>query len=516
MTALEPQTELKNLLTADFSAFADLIAVHAETQPDQIAIVDGEARWSWARLNDYAERISASLQSRGVGPGDKVALLGVNSAELTSVMIAALRTGAGLAMITGSATTPQITGMIEDSGASILFIDRAQGDALGARLPEVERVSLDDSSVGMALTEWMAAPGIKSDPVDIDPASTFNVIYSSGTTGVPKGIVHTHQMRWRQVSSFAELCNEATITMVSTPLYSNTTLACFLPTLAAGGRIILMRKFKTGEFLKLSQDEKVNLAMLVPVQYQRLLADPYFDSFDLSSYAFKFCTSAPFPAAVKADALKRWPGELIEFYGMTEGGCTFMLDCRAHPDKLHTVGRAAPGHEAKIIDEEGQELGPGEVGEVVGRSSTMMEGYLNRPGETDKMIWADPDGGVFYRHGDIGKLDADGFLTLVDRKKDMIISGGFNIYAIDLEATLLQDPRIEEAAVIGAPSEKWGETPVGFVVAAEDTDLQGVLDNTNAKLGKTQRLDRLIRIDTLPRNGIGKVLKRQLRERLPD
>jgi acyl-CoA synthetase (AMP-forming)/AMP-acid ligase II len=291
-------------------------------------------------------------------------------------------------------------------------------------------------------------------------------------------------------------------------------MASFLPTLGTGGKVVLMKKFDVVGFLELAERERATNTMLVPVQYRRIMAHPDFDRYDLSSFVMKYCTSAPFAAELKADILKRWPGGLVEIYGMTEGGCAFILEAHKYPDKLHTVGQPSPGHEARVIDEEGNELPPGSVGEIVGRSPAMMTGYNNRPDATDAMKWRDANGTLFYRHGDIGRIDEDGFLTLMDRAKDMIISGGFNIYPSDLEAVLAQHPDIVECAVIGAPSEDWGETPVGFVVLKDGGDADTVLAFANARVGKTQRLNRLIAVDELPRSPIGKVLKRELRDRL--
>jgi acyl-CoA synthetase (AMP-forming)/AMP-acid ligase II len=168
----------------------------------------------------------------------------------------------------------------------------------------------------------------------------------------------------------------------------------------------------------------------------------------------------------------------------------------------------------RVIDEDGQELPRGSVGEIVGRSPAMMTGYNNRPDATRAMHWHDAQGNLFYRHGDIGRFDEDGFLILMDRAKDMIISGGFNIYPSDLESVLGAHPAIVECAVVGAPSEEWGETPVGFIVLQGDADVATVLAETNAKLGKTQRISRLIATDELPRSTIGKILKRALRDHL--
>jgi acyl-CoA synthetase (AMP-forming)/AMP-acid ligase II len=232
----------------------------------------------------------------------------------------------------------------------------------------------------------------------------------------------------------------------------------------------------------------------------------------------KFCTSAPFAAALKADVLARWPGGLVEFYGMTEGGGSCALPAHLHPDKLHTVGQPMEGHDIRLIDDEGREVGPGETGEVVGRSGSMMLGYHGHPAKTHEAEWTSPAGDRFIRTGDVGRFDADGFLTLLDRKKDMVISGGFNIYPSDLEAALREHPAVADVAVVGVPSEQWGETPVGFVVRREG---QGVgeaelLQWFNQRIGKTQRLAALHFIAELPRSAIGKVLKRELRERHRD
>jgi acyl-CoA synthetase (AMP-forming)/AMP-acid ligase II len=216
---------------------------------------------------------------------------------------------------------------------------------------------------------------------------------------------------------------------------------------------------------------------------------------------------------MKRDVLARWPGGLVEFYGMTEGGGTCVLLAHEHPGKLHTVGQPAPGHEIRVIDDAGREVPRGEAGEVVGHSGAMMTGYHNRPAQTRAAEWFDEVGRRYIRTGDVGRFDADGFLVLVDRKKDMVISGGFNIYPGDLEAVAREHPAVAEVAVVGVPSERWGETPVAFVVARDAArfDAAEVLEWCNARLGKIQRLAAVERVESLPRSGIGKVLKRELR-----
>jgi long-chain acyl-CoA synthetase len=179
---------------------------------------------------------------------------------------------------------------------------------------------------------------------------------------------------------------------------------------------------------------------------------------------------------------------------------------------LHTVGQPAPGHDIRLIDEQGVEVAAGTTGEVVGNSPAMMIGYFGQPEKTADAEWFAPDGKRFIRTGDLGRFDADGFLTLLDRKKDMIISGGFNIYPSDLEAVLVQHPLVAEAAVVGVASERWGETPVGFVVLRGPIDHADLLQWINQRVGKMQRLAALDIVETLPRSAIGKVLKRELRD----
>ncbi|GAO40018.1 putative fatty acid--CoA ligase [Sphingomonas changbaiensis NBRC 104936] len=492
------------LLAAEFADHSDLFRAHAAEQPDKVAIADEEGRISWGELDALVDRIAARLQAEGVGRGGAVAIVGSNSIAYAAVFLAAVRTGAAAAPLTTSATPEALTAMLADSRAKHLFAD--PGIELAVP-PGVERISLHD------LDAWLPPESARPQPVTVAPEDPFNIIYSSGTTGTPKGIVQSHRMRWNYLARTAVYGPES-VALLSTPLYSNTTLVSFLPCLGAGGTAVLMKKFEARRFLELSERHRVTHTMLVPVQYRRIMALPDFESFDLSSYRAKFCTSAPFAAELKRDILDRWPGGLVEFYGMTEGGASCVLVAHEHPDKLHTVGQVAPNSEMKLIDEDGNEVAPGGVGEVVGRGPMMMNGYNGRPEATRAAEWFDAGGRRFIRHGDVGRFDEDGFLILMDRTKDMIISGGFNIFPSDLEAVLAADPGVIEAAVVGVPHPDWGETPVGFVVLRPGADRRDVLTAANGKLGRMQRLSALHVMDQLPRSPIGKVLKRELRDRI--
>ncbi len=485
--------------------FPAAIAAHAAARPDHMAVICGDQRIAWGDFAARAEAVAATLAKLGTAPGDAVAIIAASSVDYAVLWAAILRLRATVAPLAPSSTPTQIAAMVADSGARLVFVDAANRAEFGAVLGDRVLVDLD------TLDAWIDPSAVAPPLAPLDPQSAFNIIYSSGTTGTPKGIIQSAAMRSLHITGAKALgYDDTSVTLLSTPLYSNTTLVSFLPTLAWGGTAVLQPKFNSSEWLKLAERHAATHTMLVPVQYRRLLADPAFDDHKLS-FVMKFCTSAPFPGELKAEVLRRMPGGLVEFFGMTEGGVSFVFPAHLHPDKLHTVGRASEGHEVRIIDEDGNDVPPGTPGEIVGRSPATMNGYKNRPDLTAAAYWTAPDGTQYLRTGDIGRIDAEGFLTLMDRAKDMIISGGFNIYPSDIEAVLVAQPGVREAAVVGIASDRWGETPVAFVVAP-GADAAALRDAANAGLGKTQRLAALVLLDELPRSHIGKVLKRELRD----
>ncbi len=509
-------TSAEDLLTQPFSTMPALIRAHAMERPNHTAIIDGDRSVTFAELDALIDRAAAAMQRDGVQARGAIAICGPSSIEYVTAFIAALRAGAAACPLAPSSTADQLAMMVQDCGATLLFLDDSASSALDSASENVSapRIALE-GKLNRAFADWLTPIGTKPEPVTIDPEQPFNIIYSSGTTGAPKGIVQPHKMRWGHVNRAQGLgYGPDATTVVSTPLYSNTTLVSLIPALMRGGTVVLMRKFDARGFLELAQKHRSTHAMLVPVQYRRLMDLPEFDTFDLSSFQMKTCTSAPFPADLKADILKRWPGGLVEIYGMTEGGGSCLLAAHIYPDKLHTVGQPALNHDIRIIGEDGKELPRGETGEIVGRSMSIMTGYHNQPQKTSEAEWYSPEGERFIRTGDVGRYDEDGFIILGDRKKDMIITGGFNVYPSDLEAELAKHPAVAESAIVGIPSREWGETPAAFIVLRADRsetadELKAWL---NARVGKTQRLTYATLVDQLPRSSIGKVLKRQLRD----
>ncbi|MBU1337326.1 MAG: acyl--CoA ligase [Alphaproteobacteria bacterium] len=469
---------------------------------------------SWAELAPRVLDLAGAIAA-APGDGDRpIGLIGLNSLDLVIAYLAIIAAGRCAVPLPVSATAETVTGMIDDCDPALVFADAAGlaliGDRAAGRV-----IALEPQAGGaVALGDFLARGTRLAAPVDVGGSTDFNIIYSSGTTARPKGIVHSHAMRYRQATRGVFRIGPASTMLLATPFYSNTTIMPLLATLVHGGHVVLIRKFSASAYLALAVQHGATHTMLVPVQYQRILAEPDFDAHDLSAFVLKQCTGAPLTAGLKQAVIARWPGGLFEIYGLTEGGCTCILDVATWPDKAHTVGRPGTNNDIRIIDEAGNLLPVGQAGEVVGRSPAMMSRYFRNPTATEAFYWRDAAGEVFHRTGDIGAFDKDGFLVLLDRKKDMIISGGFNIYATDLERTLLDHPEVEDAAVIAVPSAQWGETPLGLVVMrpGSATDGPALLEWANGRVGKLQRLSAIELRPTLPRSPAGKLLKPELKK----
>lgn len=498
------------------------IATHAASTPDKVAVSCDGRTLTYGQLQADAARIAGALVARGLLAGDRAAILAGNSIDYVSAWVGILAARLCVVPLPTMVTPQAITAMLADSGARALFASRETvgllADWESVAPPDMVRVALGPSMPGWLDGDSFASP-LKPPARDreIRPEDAFNIIYSSGTTGLPKGIVHAHALRANSAIAMGSrgFHGEAR-TLITTALYSNWSMGALIYTLWHGGCASILTRFTVRACLEACVSEKITIIYLVPVQIARILDDPEFDSFSLGSLTCKWCAGSPLPANRKRELLRRWPGGLVEIYGMTEGAPFTLLDADRHPDKLESVGRADPPDDIKIIDDADHEVGANTVGEIVGRTRSVMLGYHNRQPESRAILWLDSQGQAYFRSGDLGRLDGDGFLYVLDRKKDMIISGGFNIYACDIEAVLLTHPMVSEAAVVGIPSDRWGESPAAAVVlrypgAVTPDELTAW---SNARLGKAQRLVRVAMMESLPRGSLDKVLKREVRQRL--
>ena len=508
-----------NIVVPDRHVFMDIdkyIKNSGQIDGERIVLSDSFLTLTWYELNNHLNQIANTLISLGIQPNQRIAILARNSINYATLFLGGLRAGICIVPLSTLSSGESLAGMINDSEAKLLFVSDDYRDLIDPVEHPLTGLLPNGLLRLEALKEFMAGASAEEVTIEPDLDWGFNLIYSSGTTGTPKGILQNRSYRALERNVLTGLGFDAKSRgIIATPLYSNTTLFFFMAILANGGSIHIMEKFNTTDYLAICEQEKITHAVLVPVQYERLLKDPGLDTTDLSSFEFKCSTSAPLHKPVKQELLQRWPeGGLWEFYGMTEGGVNCCLVAHEHPDKLDTVGQPGEGCDIRLVDDQGNELPQGEAGEIVGHCDRMMVGYHNRPEATAEASWYDAEGRRFQKSGDIGWFDKDNFLHLLDRKKDVIISGGFNIYAIDLEKVLLSHPNIADAAVIAAPSEQWGETPVAFVVMVNKSegDAEALRQWTNSQLGKAQRISEVKMIDELPRSPIGKVLKRELRD----
>ncbi|GFE82417.1 4-coumarate--CoA ligase [Steroidobacter agaridevorans] len=497
----------------------DLLAQHGQWRANQLAVVTESEALTWRTFISRINLVANGLLTAGCGGGERVALVMDNEVSTVEVLFGAIRAGSVVVPLNTSVSDDALEAMLSDAGVRAIFVSHAHQSRIstsGASGATLKVVSGRTAAAGWDdYVEWRDAQTADEPGATIDPDSLCNIIYSSGTTGRPKGIAHTHRSRlyWAHDLGHALRYHSAARTLITTGLYSNITWVGMLPTLMLGGTIVVRPRFGPFDVLRTLADERITHFCMVPVQFQRLLESRDFSEAALATVQSAMSCGAPLPAAIKHRLLQLLPDSFFELYGSTEGIITTISpeEMRDHPA---SVGKPLPGELLAILDPADQPVPWGEAGEVVASSRFAMNGYWNNPEATNQAFWTDAAGRRWLRSGDIGRVDADGFLCITDRKKDMIISGGQNIYPADIEAVLLAHPQVAECAVFGVPSERWGETPLGLVVlnASASITADELRDWTNQRVGRQQRLHAIELRESLPRNANGKLLKRELRE----
>jgi long-chain acyl-CoA synthetase len=465
---------------------------------NEVGVRDDRLDLTFAELDARVEACAEQLAEHGFARGDVLAVMLPNRVELLVAMFAAWRLGGAVTPVNPVFTASEANHQIQDSRAR-LVVNLGPGSPTGG----VDAIAVDDLRT-IRLGEPVAPLTLRSDDLAL-------LIYTSGSTGRPKGVMldHTHAEAMSSTMQVHLGLTETDHCMLVLPLFHvNAIMVSVLATMRVGGQVSIVGQFSAGRFFDQVERLRPTYFSAVPTIYALLAALPDDVHPDTSSLRFVVCGAAPVSRELLVRSQERYGFEIVEGYGLTEGTCASACNPVDGVRKLGTVGPALPGQKIRVVAPDGTSLPPGKDGEVVISGPTVMRGYLNMPEATAETV---QDG--WLHTGDIGRLDEDGYLTIVDRAKDMVIRGGENIYPKEIEAVLAQVDGVLESAVVGLPHELYGEVPVAYVSIYPGSDLteNQLLDHCRHHLTKVKVPESITLVDALPKNPVGKIDKPTLR-----
>src|SRR5689334_2879783 len=498
------------------------IARHAHAKPHEVYLRFEGTSVTWAQIHERIGAVAATLAERGIRAGDRVAIMMTNRPEFLEAMFAANALGAIVVPVNFRLAPDEIAYILTDSGASLLVVEEATAPAAAAARAacghEIGFVSTGNFDGADPYFPVSAGARAGAPAVDVPEDSPALIMYTSGTTGRAKGAVLSPENLHCQSLTLIRawrLFDDAEVNLCASPLFHIASIGSIAPMALIGGTTVLLPSggFSSAATLALMEAERVSSVFLVPAQWQLLCDDPALGDRDLSALKTMSWGAAPATTTLLTRMAEAFPGVTnVAVFGQTEmSPVTCALSGEDALRKIGSVGKPVTMVAARVVDDDMKDIPPGEVGEIVYRGPSVMAGYWQNPETT-----AEAFRGGWFHSGDLVREDEEGFLYVVDRKKDMIISGGENIYCAEVENVLSGHPAVADVAVIGARHEKWGETPVAVVVPADPAapptlgDLTGW---TAGRLASYKKPTGLVVLDELPRNAAGKVLKHELRAR---
>jgi acyl-CoA synthetase (AMP-forming)/AMP-acid ligase II len=504
------------------SSYAQILRQHAQERPDAPALTFGDRTWSFAELDKGTSQVGQALRAEGVGLADRVALLTKNCAECFELMFACSKIGAILAGLNWRLSAREIAAIVTDAAPKVLVVSPEE-EALLQELPAEFLANMRIVRLGAHYDTWRAA-ALPQDPGhEGKDEEVALLLYTSGTTGLPKGVMLTNEgMVHTPRLGEAWGMTPDSVNLVAMPMFHIGGCGYGTSTMTRGGHTVLLREVNPAVIVDCIARYRVTHAFLVPTVVQSLLQVEGVEQADLSSMQLLMYGAAPMGDVLLRRAMDMLHCRFIQAYGMTEtSGTVAALPPEDHEPEgprarlLNSVGRAYPWVELRVVDPTTLKDAPtGQVGELWIRSRMVMKGYWNQPKETDAALVD----GQWLRTGDAAYLDEQGYIFLFDRFKDMIISGGENIYPAEIENVLNGHPAVREVAVIGVPHEKWGETPRAVVVLRDGQQAtpQELMAFTRQHLAHYKCPTSVVFSDVLPRNASGKLLKRELRRLQPE